>query len=166
MCQLSFDNLPPLPQAPSPSPSAFSSGGSCHAAVPSLSPRQPSPGNAKKRISPSLAKRQQRIKQQKPAGMAGFLVCTAKQAAEKIFRLPILCRTIGNRKTGTPVFPHSSPKVKAPQRKENFLLRRVTQSPPGKSRGTVDKRQTTAAPYCLILQNKARLGGEGEPFVR
>ena len=80
----------PLPQAPSPSPSAFFSGGSCHAAVPSLSPRQPSPGNAKKRTSRSSVKNQQRIK--------------PKQAAEKNCLLPIYAEPA---ETGRQALPHS-----------------------------------------------------------
>ena len=55
----------------------LSSGGWSGAKTLPLFPRQPSPGNAKKKTSRSLAKRQQRIKQQKPAGMAGF--CYVRQ---------------------------------------------------------------------------------------
>lgn len=58
-----------------------------------LSPRQPSPGNAKKRTSRSIAKRQQRIKQQKPAIPAGFCMHD-KADCRKIRLLPVLsCRT-------------------------------------------------------------------------
>ena len=67
----------PFPPSPPSFPNALFSGGWSGAKTLPLFPRQPSPGNAKKKTSRSLAKRQQRIKQQKPAGMAGF--CYVRQ---------------------------------------------------------------------------------------
>ena len=72
-----------LPPGPPSFPNALYLGGWNGSEALPLSPRQASPGNAKKRTSRSIAKRQQRIKQQKPASMAGFWVCAAKRTGEK-----------------------------------------------------------------------------------
>ena len=73
----------PFPPSPPSFPNALFSGGWSGAKTLPLFPRQPSPGNAKKKTSRSLAKRQQRIKQQKPAGMAGFFAYTESEQPKK-----------------------------------------------------------------------------------
>ena len=95
----------PFPPSPPSFPNALFSGGWSGAKTLPLFPRQPSPGNAKKKTSRSLAKRQQRIEQQKPAGMAGFLVCTAKQTAEKICLLPIYAEPTESKRQALPHSP-------------------------------------------------------------
>ena len=94
----------PFPPSPPSFPNALFSGGWSGAKTLPLFPRQPSPGNAKKKTSRSLAKRQQGIKQQKPAGMAGFFAYTTKRAAEKICLLPIYAEPA---ETGRQALPHS-----------------------------------------------------------
>ncbi len=176
----------PFPPSPPSFPNALFSGGWSGATTLPLSPRQPSPGNAKKRTSRSLTKKQQRVKQQKPAIPAGFLVCTAKQAAEKICRLRWhFCRTSGDRKAALPHSPLRRKQAHKTQegnyktsdltpagarqtcscygkRNRQHLTKAKPHNAPPRTPGTVDKRQTTAAPRRLILQMSAFWGRRGE----
>ena len=162
---------------------------------------------------PKLCKESTAHKAQKPAILAGFWACTAKQTAEKNCLLPIYAEPA---ETGRQALPHSPLRRKqthkaqggnyktpdltpagarqtcscyekgtgntsrkrssATSRKgENaFRARAATQKdappecltrafpcPSGGRRGTVGKEKATAAPRRLIVQNKARWGGDG-----
>ena len=175
----------PFPPSPPSFPNALFSGGWSGATTLPLSPRQPSPGNTKKRTSRSLAKRQQRIKQQKPAGMAGFCYVRQNRQPKKSVvsagtsagpaetgrppsRIP---RSVASRRTrhkeGTTRLPILRLRVRAKRAAatekgtDNTSRKRNPTTPLRGHRETVDTRKATTAPRRLILQNKARLGGEG-----
>ena len=175
----------PFPPSPPSFPNALFSGGWSGAKTLPLFPRQPSPGNAKKKTSRSLAKRQQRIKQQKPAGMAGFCYVRQNRLPKKTVvsagtssgppetgrppsRIP---RSVASRRTrhkeGTTRLPILRLRVRAKRAAatekgtDNTSRKRNPTTPLRGHRETVDTRKATTAPRRLILQNKARLGGEG-----
>ncbi len=175
----------PFPPSPPSFPNALFSGGWSGAKTLPLFPRQPSPGNAKKKTSRSLAKRQQRIKQQKPAGMAGFCYVRQNRLPKKSVvsagtsagpaetgrppsRIP---RSVASRRTrhkeGTTRLPILRLRVRAKRAAatekgtDNTSRKRNPTTPLRGHRETVDTRKATTAPRRLILQNKARLGGEG-----
>ena len=176
----------PFPPSPPSFPNALFSGGWSGATTLPLSPRQPSPGNTKKRTSRSLAKRQQRIKQKKPAGMAGFCYVRQNRLPKKSVvsagtsagpaetgrppsRIP---RSVASRRTrhkeGTTRLPilrlrvrakHAAATEKEPATPHES---ETPQCPSPGHRGTVGTRKATTAPRRLILQSSAFWGRRGE----
>ena len=178
----------PFPPSPPSFPNALFSGGWSGAKTLPLFPRQPAATVPREREEKDLSKpRKETTAYQtaKARRYGGLLLCTAKQAAEKICRLRWhFCRTSGDRKAALPHSPlrrrqaHKAKegttrlpilrlRVRAKRAAatekgtDNTSRKRNPTTPLRGHRETVDTRKATTAPRRLILQNKARLGGEG-----